>query len=165
MNTTEIADTLNTLYSELVNGPPSGKPAFMLNGGDVGLLRSLDKLSAGAASARHSGGPSIAAHVEHLRYGMALMNRWAEGEQNPWADADWAAAWRTTSVSEEEWKQLRGALRLEAQRWLNAIVQPREVSRFELDVIVGNIGHLAYHLGAVRQIDRQTRGPTASEAT
>ena len=54
----------------------------VLNGGDTGLLRSLDHLSAAAASAPSAGGPSIAAHVEHLRYGLSLMNRWAAGE-NP----------------------------------------------------------------------------------
>lgn len=165
MNTAEIVTTLDVLYAELFNGPPAGKFAYMLNSGDVGLLRSLDKLASAAASARHDGGASIAAHVEHLRYGMALMNRWAAGEQNPWVDADWTAAWKTTSVTESEWKQLRATLRQEAERWLAAIVQPREVSRTELDVIVGNIGHLAYHLGAIRQIDRQTRGPSATETT
>jgi hypothetical protein len=133
----------------------------MLNGGDPGLLKSLDKISASAASKSHGGGASIAAHVDHLRYGLSLMNRWAAGERNPWKDADWTLSWRTTSVNDEEWKQLRVALCSEAERWLLAVEQPRDVSTIELNGVIGNIAHLAYHLGAIRQIDRTTRGPSA----
>jgi hypothetical protein len=160
MNTREIATTLETLFGELVDGPPGG--AYMLNRGDIGLLGSLDKLSAAAASKTHAGGASIAAHVEHLRYGLLLMNRWSAGE-NLWANADWAAAWRKTNVTDDEWKKLRGDLRDEAHRWLKTLGAPRDVDQTELNGVVGSIAHLAYHLGAIRQIDRATRGPSAEE--
>lgn len=162
MNTGELTRTLTTLFAELVDGAPKGA-AFMLNPQDPGLLRSLDRLPAEAASHSADGGATIAAHVEHLRYGLSLMNRWAGGE-NPFADADWTAAWRTTSVSEEEWERLRAALRDEAHRWLTALGEPREVSGIELSGVVGSIAHLAYHLGAIRQIDRTARGPSAEDA-
>jgi hypothetical protein len=29
--------------------------------------------------------------------------------------------------------------------------------------VTGSVAHLAYHLGAIRQIDRATRGPTAED--
>ena len=45
MNTREITSTLTTLLGELLDGPP-GREAYMLNGGDAGLLRSLDGRSA-----------------------------------------------------------------------------------------------------------------------
>jgi hypothetical protein len=164
MNTSELADTLTTLFAELVDGPPE-KMAFMLNPGDAGLLRSLDRLSAEAASASASseGGATIAAHVEHLRYGLSLMNRWAGGEPNPFATADWTAAWNTTSVSDAEWEQLRAGLRDEAHRWRAALGTARDVASIELNGMLGSIAHLAYHLGAIRQIDRTTRGPTAND--
>ncbi|HWK90461.1 MAG TPA: DinB family protein [Longimicrobium sp.] len=162
MNTSELVRTLETLFSELVNGPPE-RGAFMLNSGDAGLLRSLDRLSAEAASAAPAGGPSIAANVEHLRYGLSLMNRWAAGEENPFADADWSAAWRRRAVSDAEWARLRAELRGEAERWLVALRTPREVRTVELNGMVGSIAHLAYHLGAIRQIDRATRGPSADD--
>jgi hypothetical protein len=159
MNTHEITSTLTTLLGELLDGPP-GPEAYMLNGGDVGLLRSLDKLSARDASAvPPDGGASIAAHVDHLRYGLSLMNRWAGGEKNPFASADWSTSWRKTAVSDEEWQQLRTDLATEARRWLEALRAPRDVSRIELNGVVGSIVHLAYHLGAIRQIDRAARGP------
>jgi hypothetical protein len=131
----------------------------MLNGGDAGLLGSLDKLTAQDASVGTSGGATVAAHVDHLRYGLSLMNRWKPGE-NPFAGADWGASWRKTAVSEKEWQELRTALRTEAHRWLESIGVPRDVSPIELNGIVGSIAHLAYHLGAIRQISRAARGPT-----
>lgn len=85
MHTVELAPTLALLFRELVHGAPEDG-AYMLNPGDAGLLRSLDTLSAQQASARPNGAASIAAHAEHLRYGLSLMNRWAAGE-NPFSDA------------------------------------------------------------------------------
>ena len=88
MNTSEIARTLSTLFGELVNGAAKDS-GYMLNGGDEGLLRSLEKLSAEDASALTATGSSIAAHADHLRYGLSLMNRWSQGE-NPFGSADWS---------------------------------------------------------------------------
>jgi hypothetical protein len=157
MHTDDLAPTLGTLFSELINGAPADG-AYMLNAGDEGLLQSLDKLSAEAASAKTPTGSSIAAHADHLRYGLSLMNRWSIGE-NPFGDADWSTSWTKTTVSEEEWRTRRAQLRAEAARWLETLRTPRDVQEVELNGMIGTIAHLAYHLGAIRQIDRATRGP------
>ena len=47
MNTRDLGSTLPTLFAELIDGAPQSE-AYMLNRGDAGLLRSLDKLSATA---------------------------------------------------------------------------------------------------------------------
>ena len=73
------------------------------------------------------------------------------------------AAQARTTVTDEEWKRLRAALRDEAHRWLTALGSSRELDHDQLNIVIGSIAHLAYHLGAVRQIDRATRGPTAEE--
>ena len=159
MNTRELAPSLATLLSEIALGAPTGGGAYVLSGGDPGLLASLDKLSAEDASKSRDGGATIAAHVAHLTYGISLMNRWADGEANPWADADWAAAWRTTTVDHGRWVELRRNLADEVGRWLDAIGSSRDVERIELDGMIGSVVHLAYHLGAVRQIATSTRGP------
>lgn len=160
MNTRELAEALGALFRELVEGAPDNP--FMLNSGDAGLLRSLDKLSAAAASKSSEGGASIAAHVDHLRYGLSLMNRWATEGGNPFATADWAAAWRTSQVTDQEWAQLRSALRAETERWTAVLNAPREVNEIELRGMIGSVAHLGYHLGAIRQIDRAARGPAES---
>jgi hypothetical protein len=48
----------------------------MLNSGDQGLLRSLDALSAAAASQSAHDGATIGAHAQDVRYGLSLMNQW-----------------------------------------------------------------------------------------
>ena len=95
----------------------------MLNVNDPGLLRSLDRLSAAAASSAAPGRSSIAAHAE--------------------------------------WVQLRADLIRECQGWLEVLGTPRDVDAVALNGTVGTIAHLAYHLGAIRQINPTVRGPSA----
>ena len=158
-----IHDALSTLLGELLDGsgPDSG---WALNPKDPGLMRSLAGLSAADASHIPSGGQSsIAAHVDHLRYGLSLLNRWSEGEA-PFSDADWSASWKRTRVSDTEWITLRQALQSEARRWQAAIRHPRELTGDELNGYLASAVHLAYHLGAIRQMNPAARGPLASAA-
>ena len=163
MNTAGFAHSLATLFAELVDGAPKSG-GFVLNSGDEGLLRSLDKISAADASLPTPTGSTIAAHVDHLRYGLTLMNRWSKGE-NPFKDADWAASWRKRTVSDVAWRQLRADLRANASSWMQTLRTAREVDDTELNGMIGSVAHLAYHLGAIRQINRGARGPTESGQT
>ena len=56
MNTAEISSALGALLSELVDGA-SKDGGYMLNPGDEGMLRSLEKLSGADASALTATGP------------------------------------------------------------------------------------------------------------
>lgn len=158
---------LTSLLSELISGPPR-EAGFVLNPGDAGLFRTLDRLSAAAASAiPASGGASIAAHVDHLRYGFSLANRWYAGEKDVFATADYAASWRRVTVSNAEWEALRAQLREEIERFRDALGRlrnPDELDEIAATGVVALIVHLAYHMGAIRQIDRSLRGPSAEEA-
>ncbi len=160
MNTAEVNSALVRLFSELVDGASSRTGGFVLNAGDVGLLRSLDKLSAADASRAVNDGATIAAHAQHVRYGLSLMNRWAAAGGNPFADATWDEAWKTSLVDAYAWQEIRDGLRDEAHRWLEALNPARDVADVELTGMIASIAHLAYHLGAIRQINKQTRGPT-----
>ena len=154
--------SLALLFAELTDGP-SPEAAYMLNGGDPGLLRSLESLSAEAASRPSApGAASIAAHVDHLCYGLDLMNRWHDGEADPWSSADWTASWRRITVTEREWAALLERFRQATRRWHEALGSPREMSTVELNGVIASIAHLAYHVGAIRQIDRSIQGPKAS---
>jgi hypothetical protein len=158
-----LGDSLRQLFSELLDGPPP-RICFVLNAGDGGLLNGLDALSAAAASAiPASGGASIAAHVDHVLYGLSLLNRWIGGEANPWATADWTASWTRTTVTDEEWAALRDRFRTEARRWQSILAQASDLKGIELTGAIASVVHLAYHLGAIRQIDRSMRGPSADE--
>ena len=158
MHTTDIATALSRVFSELTDGPRH-KLGVVLNTGDGGLLRSLDKLSAGEASDAVHGGATIAAHAQHVGYGLSLMNRWAAEGGNPFADATWDAAWRISTVNDAEWQEIRDGLRGETERWQQALRTPREVTNIELTGMIGSVAHLAYHLGAIRQIATGARGP------
>ena len=159
MNTSDVSRALGRLFSELVDGARDPSGASILNSGDIGLLRSLDGISAEDASRSVNDGATIAAHAQHLRYGLSLMNRWATEGGNPFADATWDKAWTTRLVDGSDWTEIRNGLRDETHRWLQALNSAREVTDAELTGMIGSIGHLAYHLGAIRQISKATRGP------
>lgn len=158
----DIFRSLSDILSELIDGAPS-EPTWVLNIKDAGLLASLDRLTAEEASAiPASGGASIAAHVDHLRYGLSLANRWSHGE-NPFATANYGESWKRLKVSSEEWAARRDALRQEAYAWREVLKHPRELSTVELTGLLASAVHLAYHVGAIRQINRSIRGPAEEE--
>ena len=155
-----LHESLSILLRELADGA-SPDSCWILNSNDQGLLRSLDKVSAAAASEpAPAGGASIAAHVDHLRYGFSLLNRWSEGE-NPFADADYSTSWSRGTVSEQEWATRRADLASEIARYQRYIAEPRELDGIELTGVLAGVAHLAYHVGAMRQIDRSLQGPRA----
>lgn len=158
MRTDEAAPALAHLFGELIRGT-SGGGGFVLNTGDIGLLRSLERISATDASRSVNGGATIAAHAQHLRYGLSLMNRWAAEGGNPFADAKWDEAWKTSVVDEPAWTAIRSGLRDETGRWLPLLGSPRTVNEIEFAGMVSSIAHLAYHFGAIRQISKDARGP------
>ena len=159
----QLRRTIATLLRELVDGPP-GRDAYILNAGDRGLIGSLDTLTAEQASARTPGHAStVAAHVDHVRYGLELFNRWARGERNPWHDADWSASWQRETVTPEQWTALRGALRAEAHGWMEAATVERPLDDVALNGVVASVAHLAYHLGAIRQLAPLAAGPREPE--
>lgn len=159
MHTTDTHPALARLFSELVDGVSASGDAFVLNSGDAGLLKSLDKLSAADASRSANAGATIAAHAQHVRYGLSLMNRWATAGGNPFADATWDEAWKISAVGPAEWQEIRDGLRDEAHRWLGILTSGRSATEVEMTGTIASIAHLAYHLGAIRQINKDARGP------
>src|SRR5579872_4841385 len=143
---------LSKLLVEIFDGPPSDE-AYLLNPGDPGLLHQLESMDARAASSRPMPGKTtIASHVHHVNYGLSLLNRWAAGDPNPWADADWNASWKHTTMTETEWQSLRQDLRRQAQEWKNAVAARPDWDDISAAGAIASAAHTAYHLGAIRQI-------------
>ena len=72
MNSTDsiFHDAISKLLIEVFDGPPADE-AYILNPGDPGLLRQLATISAATASKSPAPGrPPIAAHVDHVNYGL-----------------------------------------------------------------------------------------------
>jgi hypothetical protein len=163
MRCDDLGRSLSSLFGELAYGARTDD-AFVLNPADAGLLAALDGLSAAEASLSSLEGATVAAHADHIRFGLSLLNRWATGEENPFGGADWMAAWRRTTVTDAEWAEVREGLRGEVEKWHAALQEPREVAGTDLDGVVASVVHLAYHFGAIRQIAPGTRGPKAGES-
>lgn len=155
--------TLSNLLVEIFDGPP-GQEAYLLNPGDPGLLKQLDGLSAETASARPMAGrTTIAAHADHVHYGLSLLNRWVDGEANPWASADWDASWKRTTVTDQDWKSLRQRLRGAAEHWQDAVAKREEWDEIGATGALASAAHTAYHLGAIRQILAAMNASTAPQ--
>lgn len=157
-----LRDAIADLFHEVTQGPVAD-PAWVLNPGDHGLMGAIDALPGEEASAQTGGRSSVAAHVDHVRYGLELLNRWASGEEDPFATANYGASWRRQQVTDEEWRSLRETLAREAQTWEQAIRERRDLDAFGLKGMISSVVHLAYHLGAIRQINALAAGPRAKD--
>ena len=156
-----LVQALHTLLSELGDGG-TGDACYVLNPTDPGILKSLARLSAADASrVPPAGGASIAAHVDHLCYGFELLNRYAAGEEEAFATADYSRSWERTTVSDAEWQQLRDRLAAHLHTWRKAVAELDPNVQLHVTGAISSVVHLAYHLGAIRQIDRALAGPPA----
>jgi hypothetical protein len=143
---------LSKMLTEIFDGPP-GQEAFVLNPGDPGLLRQLDAIDATAASKRPMPGKTtIAAHADHVLFGLAILNRWMAGEANPWDGADWNGSWQRTTVTDDQWRTLRDGLRREAEKWQKVVAGRTNWDDMAASAALSTAAHTAYHFGAIRQI-------------
>ena len=145
-------DALRALLAELFHGPSKTECWVLEGGSKKDLFHTLEEMSADRASAQPvPGRSSVAGHTNHLRFHLELLNRWTRGE-NPFADADWQSSWNLQSVTDDEWRDLRAMLRGEAEAWQAALTQPREWDRISITGALASAAHVAYHLGAIRQL-------------
>ena len=143
---------LSNMLTEIFDGPP-GQEAYLLNPGDSGLLRQLDTIEASAASKRPMPGKTtIAAHVDHVYFGLCILNRWAAGEANPWTGADWNGSWQRTVVTDDQWRTLCRGLRDEAEKWRKVVGTRTNWDDMAAAAALSTAAHTAYHFGAIRQI-------------
>jgi hypothetical protein len=87
------------------------------------------------------------------------MNRWATDGGDPFTDARWEDAWKISRVDAKEWQEIRDGLHDESDRWITALGTIESTANPGLAGMIGSIVHLAYHVGAIRQIARNARGP------
>jgi hypothetical protein len=119
-----------------------------------GIRSTLAQVNAEQASRRPDGHPSIAAHARHMNFHMRVTSEWIEGDHSK---RDWPASFEPQTVTEAEWKQLKQDL--EASRGeLVRVLQSLTPERFDEEgAAMGAIAHLAYHLGAIRQLLHRVR--------
>jgi len=148
-----FVQVVTELFSEAYEGPQHAYTWFVDNDPGAGLLGTLARLPAEAASRPTvPGGATIAAHAEHLRWSLAMANAFARGEQ---PQAKWAESWSVRTVDATSWERLQADLKREFDTLKAAIQANPNLSGVQvLTGILALIPHAAYHLGAVRQMAR-----------
>lgn len=141
------------LLSELIDGPAAAGTNWVLGGGDGGLCDTLENVSAEAASMHPMAGrTTLAGHVEHLRFSFDVFNRWAGGEKDVFQTTAWGKSWGGGTLTAEQWRAQRDDLRAQAHAWRDAAAAREDWDTFSLTGATGSVVHLAYHLGAIRQL-------------
>ena len=117
---------------------------------NTGLFSSLQNVTAEVASSN-----GIAAHAEHLRWSLEGVNAMMRGER---PSMDWKQSWTFKAVTELEWQEILGGLKLEYQT-LQTNMPPNPDLNDKMFVTSGValVAHAAYHLGAIRQMINGTR--------
>jgi hypothetical protein len=142
MNSTLLVEALLGTLKETLHGE-EGKAWH------VGFLRTLSEMDARTASQGEPNRSTIAAHAEHVRYTLEIANAWLQGQRPVF---DWTLAWQHREVSAEAWSALRNAI-LEQTQVLETRIRSLETwDARALQLVMQNTAHLAYHVGAIRQI-------------
>ncbi|MCY4355110.1 MAG: hypothetical protein OXC09_10075 [Truepera sp.] len=144
-----LTRAMQALISEAFHGRPAGGNTWFLD--DEGLLDTARTTSSSLAS--RSATPesaTLAGHVEHVRWFVALAGAFARGER---PQLDWAESWGVREVDPAGWRELLAALEQEVgelQGHLEGAVDLEDPGR--LLGLLGLLAHVAYHVGAVRQL-------------
>lgn len=151
------AEGILDILREAVEGGTPGQGTAFLDGtgadgsGNHGLVATLDGLDAEQAS-QDVNGSSIAGHARHTAFHIEVIVRWErDGDRGPF---DWKGSFHPAQVSEEEWEALRGRVRT-AYDELVAFARTQAGGEAHGDAtggLTGAVAHVAYHLGAVRQM-------------
>ena len=115
------------------------------------LFETLDTVTAEQASKPLSDNcPSIAAHVEHVRFYLQVI---IEGcfQKQPTKKIDWDESWKLNTVTAYEWTNLKNRLRAIRDDILTEIdnLQGWE-GEDDIGASLAIVAHTAYHLGAIR---------------
>ncbi|MVN89426.1 DinB family protein [Deinococcus sp. HMF7620] len=150
-------DGILDILKEAVEGGQAGKPTAFLDGtkadgsGNHGLLATLDALNAEQAS-REVLGTTVAAHTAHTAYHMEVIVRWErDGDRGPF---DWQGSFQPAQVDAAEWDAQRARLRAayEALLAFTGTQLGEPVTGDSAGGLTGGVAHVAYHLGAIRQL-------------
>ncbi len=117
------------------------------------LFETLETISAEVASRPSSTHcASIAAHVEHLRFYLEMLEKFFRHEEAN--KLDWGEIWRTVrAVTPQEWEESKERLRATYQQVRTTL---QTFDEWEGEDAMGDamamVIHTAYHLGEIRQM-------------
>ena len=147
----DLVPILMYLFRECFEGRPEGQNYTWFVEGKEGIFDALESTGADVASKKPCPRcSSIAAHTFHIRYALRGANAYLGG---PRQEGDWESSWAQQEVNEEEWIDLKRDVRFQYDFF-------RKYFEGEIDFpsehhakgFAAQIPHMAYHLGAIRQI-------------
>jgi hypothetical protein len=144
-----VSSELAHVLREAFAGPPGPWSYFTENRRGVGMLATIESISAEEASV--GVGPdngTIAGHVNHVRVSLAQSTASVKKESST---RDHTGGWTVTRVNDPEWKTLQRQLREQYERSLQVLQTRMEWDEDALSSALGAITHVAYHLAAIRQ--------------
>lgn len=100
---------------------------------------------------------SIAAQVFHVRYYLDVLSSYMR--QHPPESVDWQASWQVTTVSAQEWDDLRQQLS-DTYQQVRTLFRSFDTWDGDEDIAgaLAIVVHTAYHLGEIRQALGVLRG-------
>jgi hypothetical protein len=152
----DFVDNLFILWDEILGVPAKESgPTWVLDL-DTGWAQSLAAVTAAGASRPIApGGTSIAAQTAHAAYYLETFEAII---QNRHERADWPGSFQPATVDDAEWAHQKARLFSAAAR-VGALMRGNPQWRREhVGGAMANLTHLAYHLGAVRQMLRLVAG-------
>lgn len=116
-----------------------------------GILRTIQSVSAREASQSIVGNSTtIAAHTEHISW--TLENALAFLQTNK-PSGEWTESWRIKTVTHNEWTRLHADLKTVYDKIVSNISgRDSFPDPMLLTGLLAMLPHMAYHLGAIRQI-------------
>lgn len=144
----ELLKEIEELLRETFEGGLPGEGTRYLDHAS-GIRATLGTLDAQQASRSRGGHPSIAAHARHMNFHLRMATEWMQGVRTK---RDWQASFVPGVVNADEWARLQAELeesRAEFLRELRSLTPEAFVSE---GAGLGALVHLAYHLGAIRQL-------------
>jgi hypothetical protein len=157
-------DTMPTLidqFRETFEGAVTPGMSWITDGTpESAVIGTIEPLTAQQALASPvPGARSVAAHVAHLHFALALTARRFRGENPP---ADWGKSFDVADPSPKGWDTLRRDLRHAYDAMLAVLQESRDkpvqdIPPIKLVGLAATTAHNAYHLSAIRQIAQVVR--------
>jgi hypothetical protein len=148
MTSDGVTSQLLAVLKETIEGPGEGGSFFL--DPNTGLLQTLETLNLERVFASPAPGrPSIAAHVKHTSFHMNAICAWPRGDHSR---RDWPSSFVLENHDAATWTALLEELKFEYGDFQNVIREFASGSDEALGGAVGGIVHVAYHLGAIRQL-------------
>ncbi|QYK52763.1 MAG: DinB family protein [Fimbriimonadaceae bacterium] len=147
---TPTKHAIKFLLNEVLYGTAEGAEGTCFVQGDEALFAALQDLNAEEASRiPEPGMSSFAAHVIHTNYYLYLSLQGMEGNE---LEGDWPGSWAKQTVTAEEWREQQALLKSQVEKFCGLLDSMDFEEKWNVVEGIANVGHAAYHLGAIRQL-------------